>query len=434
MKYFGTDGIRGKTGEFLTGELAFRVGTSLSVLGLPTLLIGRDTRESGPMLSDNIADGAKFVGLDVCDLGVVSTPMLSYLSGRFDSVGVMITASHNPYQDNGIKVFRSGKKLFSGEEQALEDVLNGRVAVQKTAINGKDLPTIDAFGRYSELFEPIMIHSSAKVALDLANGACHDIAPRIFAQVTDHLVLTGDRPDGRNINEGVGSTHLENIKSVVSAYGCEYGFAFDGDGDRLLAVDRTGRAFDGDLLLLVTASHLQSLGKLNHSTVVLTKMSNLGIIRAFQRRGIKVFLTDVGDKYVLEALETHDYTLGGENSGHLINRTLLNTGDGVLNAVYLMNILQTSGRSLAQWTEDVVFYPDKLVNLRDVDKSLASHPAVVLVVDRWQNQLGAEGKILVRPSGTEPLIRISVSAKTDETVDRCIQEISETIQGLAQKR
>jgi phosphoglucosamine mutase len=430
MKYFGTDGIRGKAGEFLTGELAFRVGTSLAVLGLPHVLIGRDTRESGPMLSDNIADGAKFVGLNVCDLGVVSTPMLSYLSGRYDSVGVMITASHNPYEDNGIKVFRSGKKLFAGEEQALEEVLNGRLAVRKATENGKDLPAFDAFGRYLELIEPVLTTSSMKVALDLANGACYEIGPRVFSRITDRLVLTGNRPDGRNINEKVGSTHLEHIRGIVTANECDYGFAFDGDGDRLLVVDASGRVFDGDALLLIFASYLQSLGELKHSTVVLTKMSNLGILQAFRRRGIDVFLTDVGDKYVLEAMETHDYILGGENSGHLINRTLLNTGDGILNAAFLMKILETSGRSLAKWIEDVVYFPEKLVNLKGIDKALASHPAVITLVERWQRQFGSEGKILVRPSGTEPLIRISVSAKTLDSVEQCIREITETIQGL----
>lgn len=433
MKHFGTDGIRGIAGEFLSPELAFRVGASLAVLEGKSLVIGRDTRESGIWLSERVMSGARSVGLDVMDLGIVSTPMLSHLSGRTASLGVMITASHNPYRDNGIKVFREGKKLFASEEGAIEDVLNGIVPLPVAKTAGKVLPPIDAFGMYSALYEGLLVPSGLSIALDLANGSDHEIGPRVFSRIASRLSLTGIAPNGKNINDGVGSTHLENLIRTVTETGSDLGFAVDGDGDRLLAVDAEGRIFDGDLLLYVIACFLRKKDLLNQNAVVLTKMSNLGIIKAFVRAGIRVELADVGDKYVLEALETHDYTLGGENSGHLINRLLLNTGDGLLNAAFLVRILAESGKTLADLTAGITLYPDRLVNLRDVDKTLVNRPEILSLVDSWRNRLGDDGKIIVRASGTEPLIRVSVSAKTEELLVQCQNEIVGLLKNLSQK-
>lgn len=431
MKYFGTDGIRGPAREFLTPELAFRVGASLAVLNGTSVLLGRDTRESGTWLAEQVLAGARSAGLDVRDLGVVSTPMLSYLSGRTSSLGVMITASHNPYRDNGIKVFREGKKMFASEEGALEDVLNGLVPLPKAKTPGKVLLPIDAFGMYSSLYAGLLVPSPFAIALDLSHGADHEIGPKLFSRIARPLSLTGDAPDGKNINDGVGSTHIENLTRFVKDTRSDLGFAVDGDGDRLLAVDAEGRLYDGDFLLYVFACSLQEKGLLNHDTVVLTKMSNLGILKAFARKGIRVELADVGDKYVLEALETNDFTLGGENSGHLINRRILNTGDGLLNAAGLVRILAETGKTLRELTSDIVLYPDRLVNLRDVDKTLVNHPEVLALVDAWRKRLGDEGKILVRASGTEPLIRVSVSARTEAVLAECQDEIVALLRKLS---
>lgn len=433
MKYFGTDGIRGKVPEFLTEELAYRVGRALSELPNLKMVIGRDTRESGTCLASAISSGAKSVGIDVCDIGIVSTPMLSFISAQLNAIGVMITASHNPYTDNGIKVFHRGMKLFAGEEQALEDCLSGIKEPAEIPVKGVDLPMVDAQRMYEHLFDGILTPTNHRICFDTANGGTYAIAPFIFKNIVRNPVFTGNLPDGKNINESVGSTHLDHLIGVVRDFGLEYGFAFDGDGDRLLVVDDSGKIYDGDQLIYVIGTYLKSKGMLNDDTVVLTKMSNLGVIKAFERQHIKVILTDVGDKYVLETLETKNLSLGGESSGHIINRHLLNTGDGVLNSAYLIKIIEESKKSLAELTKDIVLFPEKMVNMKDVNKSLVSHPEVLFVIQTWKQKLGENGKIIVRASGTEPLIRVSVSASTLEIVDMCQKEIVSTIEGLNKK-
>ncbi len=432
MKYFGTDGIRGVAYEFLSEELAFRVGTSLSVLNLKNVVIGKDTRESGSMLAKAIIAGAKAVGLNTLYLGIVSTPMLSYISGKLGYVGVMITASHNPYQDNGIKVFNVGKKLYAAEESALEDVLNGVAKAPLLADQGRSIASVDPYKLYYKLFHHMHIKTSLKIGLDLANGATYAIGKRVFQKMTPYLEIIGDQPDGKNINLGVGSTHLEQLINLVKTKKLDVGFAFDGDGDRLLAIDSDGSIIDGDKLIYIIANYLKTKNRLNENTVVLTKMSNLGIMKALDRSGIKTIQTDIGDKYVLEALETNNYTLGGENSGHVINRYLLNTGDGVLNAVLLVKIMKETKKSLRELTQDVTLYPDKLLNLKEIDKALLKDPIVIAEVEKAKKALGNEGLVLVRASGTEPLIRISVQAPTEAIVDSTIESIVKAIKKAEQ--
>jgi phosphoglucosamine mutase len=427
MKYFGTDGIRGVAYDFITKDLAFLVGTSLNVLDLPNVVIGRDTRESGPTLVEAIIDGANSVGLNTLDLGVVSTPMLSHISAKLGYIGVMITASHNPYQDNGIKVFKCGKKLYASEEEALERILRGEIAVHPGSTSGKSLASVDAYQLYTKLYKDMEVKTSLKIGLDLANGATYEIGKRVFQKITNDLFIIGDQPDGKNINLGVGSTHIEALIELVKSHKLDVGFAFDGDGDRLMAVGSEGDVFDGDKLIYVIANYLNQKNRLNNHTVVLTKMSNLGIIKALAKHGIVTVQTDVGDKYVLEALENNDYTLGGENSGHVINRYLLNTGDGVLNAVTLIKILNESDQTLKQLTADIHMYSDRLVNLKNIDKNLIKDPRVIKTVENVKHRLGDEGQVLLRASGTEPLIRVSVQAKTDDLVNLAIDEIVASI-------
>jgi phosphoglucosamine mutase len=427
MKYFGTDGIRGVAYDFITKDLAFLVGTSLNVLDLPNVVIGRDTRESGPTLVEAIIDGANSVGLNTLDLGVVSTPMLSHISAKLGYIGVMITASHNPYQDNGIKVFKCGKKLYASEEEALERILRGEIAVHPGSTSGKSLASVDAYQLYTKLYKDMEVKTSLKIGLDLANGATYEIGKRVFQKITNDLFIIGDQPDGKNINLGVGSTHIEALIELVKSHKLDVDFAFDGDGDRLMAVGSEGDVFDGDKLIYVIANYLNQKNRLNNHTVVLTKMSNLGIIKALAKHGIVTVQTDVGDKYVLEALENNDYTLGGENSGHVINRYLLNTGDGVLNAVTLIKILNESDQTLKQLTADIHMYSDRLVNLKNIDKNLIKDPRVIKTVENVKHRLGDEGQVLLRASGTEPLIRVSVQAKTDDLVNLAIDEIVASI-------
>lgn len=433
-RYFGTDGIRGEFGVFLTEDLAFRLGRSLRTLAIPVLVVGRDTRASGPTLAASVIRGATAAGIDAIDLGVVSTPSLSYVSGRLDAIGVMITASHNPYQDNGLKVFRKGKKLFESEEGALEDDIDGLIEETTPLHPGRLLPAIDVIELYGELVRRVVTPSPLRVALDCAHGATYAFAPRFFRATGCELFLTGADPDGKNINLGVGSTHIDHLRSFVQEKGCDVGFAFDGDGDRLIAVDANGTVYDGDLLVYVIADALKAQGLLKHDRVALTRMSNLGLVKALERRGIGVVSTDVGDKYVLEAMEASDYTVGGENSGHIIDRHLLNTGDGVLNALHILAIMGRTNRTLAELTADVRLYPDRLVNVRGVDKTLATHPAVTAKAAEVAARFGTDGKVLVRASGTEPLIRISVSAPTIDAVDRGIAEIEAVIESLRASR
>ncbi|NLD26421.1 MAG: phosphoglucosamine mutase [Acholeplasmataceae bacterium] len=426
-KHFGTDGIRGQAYTELNADLAFKIGFALKVLNNPYVIIGRDTRESGPMLAEGIKKGAKAAGINAIDVGVVSTPMLSYISGRQRTLGVMITASHNPYQDNGIKIFNSGRKLFAGEEEEIEAVLNDEVKVEQVQNFSFETHHLDPEELYLELYRDLLIPTPMKIGLDLANGATYEIGKIVFRQLTPYLSIISADPDGKNINDNCGSTHLEKLIALVREGNLELGFAFDGDGDRLMVVGEDGKVFDGDHLLYAFAVYLFERNLLKGNTVVLTKMSNLGLVKALKERGIKTVLTDIGDKYVLEALEENEYTLGGENSGHIINLHLLNTGDGLLNASYLLKVLRETGKSLDELTRDLVMYPDRTYNLRNVDKELAKDEIVLNKVKEIKERLGDEGKVIVRPSGTEPLIRITVSAPTQPEVDHSINEIVDTI-------
>lgn len=430
-KYFGTDGIRGKAYEFLSSQLANVVGQSLVVLDNELLLIAKDTRESGIMLVEAIKAGAMASGIDVIDLGVLPTPVLAYLSKIHHSIGVMVTASHNPYQDNGIKIFDSGNKLFAQMETKIERMLDGIEKIPTRSKIGKELSIADPFSEYHKLFTSIFVPSHLAIGLDLANGATCATAKQIFSAFSPSIFYIGDTPDGKNINQQVGSTHLDAIISLVRTNHLDLGFAFDGDGDRVLVVDANGTVYDGDYLIYILADYLKANRLLKHDTVVLTKMSNLGIIKALSELGIRTIQTDIGDKYVLEELQKNNYVLGGENSGHIINRTLLETGDGVLNAALILRILTVSGRSLAELTSRITMYPDQLLNLRGIPSALATHPDVQALVESIRVELGTDGKILVRASGTEPLIRIFVSASTKEIVENKVEEIRLLLESLS---
>jgi phosphoglucosamine mutase len=429
--YFGTDGIRGEAHVVLSEPLAFRLGQSLAALRAKTVVIGMDTRESGEMLARGVEQGARSMGIDVMRLGVVPTPMLAWVSQTLECFGVMITASHNPYRDNGLKVFDAGRKLFLQDEATLEAILQGTSPLPPAQGEGVLLQGVDPWRFYWPLFLRFLRKTDLRIGLDFANGATYRYGPKIFRAMSDHVHLIGVEPNGTNINEGVGSTHIEALRQLVLEHRLDLGFSFDGDGDRVLAVDKDGSLIDGDQLIYFIAVHLQERGMLKDSTVVLTKMSNLGILKALGRKGIAVHTVDVGDKYVIDALDAHNWSIGGENSGHIINRPLLPTGDGVLNAAYILSLMEDTGRTFADVLSEVRMYPDKLVNLKGVDRSLAKHEAVLAAVNEIREELGEDGKVLVRASGTEPLIRISVSAETEEAVARHIDRLSRLIRSLA---
>lgn len=423
LKYFGTDGIRGKAYDFLNADLAYKVGLGLQALDCKEAIIGRDTRESGKFLEENLEKGAVASGINVYRAGIVSTPELSYLSKRKGIFGIMITGSHNPHHDNGIKIFKAGKKLSEAEEAVIEAVIEGTKAPEEGVPFGKAEDAEDCFSVYCEIFEEIIVPTDLRIGLDLANGATCSTAEKIFKKITPNVFVIGNNPDGFNINRDCGSMHPETIVEFVKEKGLDLGFAFDGDGDRILAVDSAGRVFNGDHLIYIFANYLKEKGMLAKEGVVLTKMSNLGTIKALKNLGIKVVLTDVGDKFVFEALEKHGFVLGGEFSGHIINLNLLETGDGVLNAVYLTKILAEKQERMEELVKEVEMYPEKTCNLRDVKKEVLRNEGFQKRLKEMQAELGEDGKIIVRPSGTEPVIRISVSAASEERVQTNLDEI-----------
>lgn len=433
MKYFGTDGIRGRAFEDITEAMAYAVGRSLGILEKEKVIVCRDTRASGKQLARALKHGVIDAGLEAWDIDILATPILAYLTQIHDCYGVMITASHNPYMDNGIKVFNRGHKTNPKEEAIIEDVIDQKTILEKRS-GGREVMIDNAIHQYFNLYKAFIGKSSMNIALDLANGAAIKSAKYVFNQMSDQVSFIGDCPNGENINDGVGSTHMDQLVNFVVTNKCDIGFAFDGDGDRVLAVDHTGQIVDGDQLIYCMASYLQSQERLNNQLVVLTKMSNLGIIDALDKRGIDVIQTDVGDKYVMEAMKAKAATIGGENSGHIINRDLFISGDGVLNAAYLVSILEKQKTSLHDLIKDIQFYPDKLVNLRGYDKAIVKDPTLKQLVSSIEAELKGKGKILVRASGTEALIRISVQAKTESMVDEIIDRVIRTIEEIAQER
>ncbi len=427
-KYFGTDGIRGVAGETLTTEMAHLVGNSLGkVFSAERIVVGKDTRESSDALATAVTLGALEAGMDVVYAGTVSTPMVAHFSRKEEIPGVMITASHNPYRDNGIKVFDKGYKLPAKAESAIEAFIDkGETAFSGTFGRLRTSESVNE--AYQELFESFGLEkANLSIAFDTANGATCEIAKKVLAPVVDEHVQIGDKPDGRNINEGCGSTDLSAIVKAAAEHKSDLGVAFDGDGDRLLVVDHRENVYDGDLLIYIIARYLKENDLLNKNTVVLTKMSNPGVIKALKENGIKVVQTDVGDKHVQAELLKNDYTIGGENSGHIILNHLLQTGDGLLAAAYLLKIMHEKRQTLASLVEGVEIYPQKMQNVAGVAKDVVNDKEVKAAVKEAAKKLGADSLLLVRPSGTEPVVRITVSHKDASLVDKTIERLESII-------
>ncbi|MEA2202067.1 MAG: phosphoglucosamine mutase [Solirubrobacteraceae bacterium] len=430
-KLFGTDGVRGVAGEFLTAELALALGaaaTRETVAERPQVLIIRDTRESGEMLQAAVAAGVSASGGDALLGGVLPTPAAPLLIARYGfDLAVVLSASHNPYRDNGIKFFAAdGYKLSDEAEAAIELALE-RVERPAGGAPGAE-PAAAVAGRVRELrgapedylrelhtrFSELDL-GGLDVLLDCANGATYHVAPEIFRRLGAKATVIADAPDGRNINAGCGSTHLELLSERVVAGGHSIGFAFDGDGDRVLAVDRHGELVDGDELMALAALHLRERGRLSGDGVVVTVMTNYGFHTAMERAGIAVATTSVGDRYVLAELRARGWTLGGEQSGHLIEMGFNRTGDGIASALLTLEAL--GGRDLSE-RDAMAKLPQRLVNVRVRDRdALQRAQAVETGVVAAEQALAGRGRVLVRPSGTEPLVRVMVEAPTDEEAE-----------------
>jgi len=410
--YFGTDGIRGKAFEVLNSKLAFKLGQAIAKKYNPkTIVIGQDTRLSSNMLAYGVAYGAAVAGVNVDITGVVSTPMLAYYSKFKDVVGVMITASHNPYTDNGIKVIKAGYKLLDDEEYDLEQYID-HGDVLTSPVFGHITITNEIEEIYIKVYDHLNIpQMSVNISYDSAHGANYLISKSIIEKYALNSHQIGNNPDGLNINRGVGSTHLEAIKAAVKLNDSDIGLSFDGDGDRVLVVDKDGTTFDGDYIVFIIAKYLKSKGRLKKDTVVLTQMSNPGMLKAFNDLGINVQQTPVGDKYVSDAIMSNDLSIGGENSGHIIINDLLPSGDGLFAGMYILKILEENKTTLKNYTKEVTMYPQKMINIKNVDKEVLKHPVILKLIDEVRVSLPEGSLLLVRPSGTEPLVRVTISCK-----------------------
>lgn len=442
-KYFGTDGVRGEANVELTPELAFKLGRfggyvlSQHEEETPLVFVGRDTRISGELLEHALIAGLLSVGIRVYKLGVIATPGVSYLvRTEKASAGVMISASHNPALDNGIKFFGGdGFKLDDDRELEIEALLD---AAEDTLPrpSAQGLGTVMEYPEGLRKYQEFLVSTGVQlegmhVVLDTANGSASTSARQIFADLGAQLTVIGENPDGLNINDGVGSTHPELLQEKVKEVGAAIGLAFDGDSDRLIAVDENGEIVDGDKIMYIIGSYLSSKGLLEKNTIVTTVMSNLGFHKALDAKGIQKEITAVGDRYVVEEMRKSGYNLGGEQSGHVIIMDYNTTGDGQLTGVQLTKIMQETGKKLSELASDVTIYPQKLVNIR-VENSMKDKamevPAIREIIEKMETEMAGNGRILVRPSGTEPLLRVMAEAPTDQEVDYYVDTIAAVVQ------
>ena len=440
-KYFGTDGVRGEVGQFpITPDFVLKLGYAAGQVLVQhdggqksTVLIGKDTRISGYMLEAALVAGFTAAGVNVIQTGPLPTPGVAYLTRALRlSAGVMISASHNPMPDNGIKFFaHGGYKLADAVEDQIEALVNTEW----------DRPTGDAVGEVNadhawakdsyiaHLVEAVGTDlRGMKIAIDCANGAASELGPAVFRELGADITVINASPDGRNINLNAGSTHPESLQAAVVEAGCDFGVAYDGDADRCLAVDHEGNLIDGDKIMGALAVNAQQRGALAKDTLVVTVMSNLGLLIAMREAGINTVQTGVGDRYVLEEMLASGYSLGGEQSGHIIARDHATTGDGILSSLLISRMVKESGRSLADLTSFIKRLPQTLINVGGVDRAAASsNQAVAEAVAGAEARLGDTGRVLLRPSGTEPLVRVMVEAATQEEADSVASSLADVV-------
>ncbi len=446
-KYFGTDGFRGEANVNLTVEHAFKVGRFIGWYygqndeHKVRVVIGKDTRRSSYMFEDALSAGLTASGADVYLLHVTTTPSVSYITRTEDfDCGIMISASHNPFYDNGIKLINAqGHKMDAEVEAKIEAYIDGEIGEIPYATREKIGRTVDyAAGRNRYIGHLISLATRSfkdkRVGLDCSNGSASSIAKSVFDALGAKTYVINSEPDGTNINRNCGSTHIEVLQEYVKEKKLDVGFAYDGDADRCLAVDENGNLVDGDLILYVCGKYLREQGRLNGDTIVTTVMSNLGLYKACDKVGLKYQKTAVGDKYVYENMLQNNFSLGGEQSGHIIFSKYATTGDGILTSLLLMEVMLEKKQLLSTLTEEVKIYPQLLKNVRVFDKKTArENPAVIKAVNDVAEALGDDGRILVRESGTEPLIRVMVEAATDELCAKYVNDVVEVIyaEGLA---
>ncbi|MFP4974057.1 phosphoglucosamine mutase [Paenibacillus sp. CN-4] len=440
-KYFGTDGVRGVANQELTAEMAYSIGRCggyvlAGNVEKPKVVIGMDTRISGPLLESALVAGLLSIGADVIRIGVVSTPAVAYLTRLLKAdAGVMISASHNPVEDNGIKFFGGdGFKLSDETELKIEELMDAETdGLPRPAGSGIGRVIVDTESKYKYLdyLKTTVTNrfDGLKIVLDCAHGAAYELAPKLFQELGAEVIAIGAEPNGLNINDGVGSTHPETLREEVLRHGADLGLAFDGDADRLIAIDETGEEVDGDFILCICGDAMNRAGKLKDGTIVSTVMSNIGFYKATEQLGLKTMKTAVGDRYVMEEMRKGGYNLGGEQSGHVIFLDYNTTGDGILTAIQLVDTLKSSGHKLGEVKKMMTKYPQVLVNVRVQDKTnYPGNPAIAEAISQVEAKLGDNGRVLVRPSGTEPLIRVMAEGPDKNDLDRYVGQIVEVVQ------
>ena len=439
MSLFGTDGIRGLANVDLTAELALDVAVAAAHILVensndrPRAIVGQDSRASGEFLEAAVVAGLTSAGVDVYRVGVVPTPAVAYLVASTGAdLGVMISASHNPMPDNGIKLFQRGGEKLADEVEALVEARIGEPWQRPTgAAVGRVINDDQLVDKYIEhLLSTIDVSlSGLKVVVDCANGASSFTAPVALSRAGAEVIAIANTPDGWNINDGVGSTHLDYLRNAVLKNGADVGIAHDGDADRCLAIDATGAEIDGDVIMAILAKGFKAQGKLKANTIVGTVMSNLGFMHAMSESGIEVVTTAVGDRYVLEAMLQSDFNLGGEQSGHVIMRDHANTGDGLLTALQLLAEVKRSGQTLQELSRVMVRFPQVLINVKNVAKErLASSTAIADAVKAAEAELGSNGRVLLRASGTEPLVRVMVEAQSDAVAQSVAAKLAQVVE------
>jgi phosphoglucosamine mutase len=439
-KLFGTDGVRGVANSELTPEMAFQLGRAATYLfgqeyRRPVFIIGRDTRISGQMLGAALAAGICSAGGDAINVGVIPTPAVAYLARKLSAqAGVVISASHNPYPDNGIKFFAgTGYKLPDAKEEELEEL----VLAERDDLPRPIEDHIGTIQHRHELIDAYIDYLAGtvdadfrklKIVVDCANGAAYEVAPAVLRRLGAEVIVMNDQPNGSNINDKCGSTHLEGLQQAVCDHQADLGIGHDGDADRCLAVDELGQMVDGDQIMTICALEMLKAGKLPAGTLVATVMSNIGLHQAIKRAGGKIVVTPVGDRYVLETMLTHGYGLGGEQSGHIIFSEHSTTGDGVLTAIQLISALAKTGKKLSELAGLMTRFPQVLFNVRLKNKAGWDENAnIAAAIQAAEAQLGEDGRVLVRPSGTEPLIRVMAEGPSLPQLENLVEQIAVTI-------
>ena len=443
-RLFGTDGVRGVANKELTPELAFNLGKAgTHVLKKdnerPVVVIGKDTRISGDMLESALTAGILAVGGNVIRAGVIPTPAIAYLAKYYKAdAGIVISASHNTFEYNGIKFFNGeGYKLDDDIEEEIEDIIISSIDVNSHITGELIGRCLDASEDAAELYAAHLLETvdfrldGIKVALDCANGASYRIAPKVYEALGAEVIVTGNEPNGININDGCGSTHPEKLSVLVQKTGAQVGLAFDGDADRLIVVDEKGNVIDGDRVIAICARMLKEQGRLAENKATVTVMSNIGFHKAMEESGIDVDVTGVGDRYVLEQMLKSGCVIGGEQSGHIIFREYTTTGDGILSSLQFMEAVLASGRKISEMASEIQIFPQVLVNARvknENKKKYSNDPKIAAAIEEIEKKMEGNGRVLIRPSGTEPLVRVMIEGDDEVVLDQLARGLADLIE------